>query len=60
MKMVAILVFMTGVLFKAAGQNATEIVSKADKKMRGAAMQAEMVIRTIRLTGQGKCNAKPG
>lgn len=48
MKRLTVLIFIAGIFLKAAGQNATEIVSKADKKMRGTTMQAEMVIRTIR------------
>lgn len=41
----AILVLIS---FSCLSQNATEIVQKADDKMRGSTMQAEMVIRTIR------------
>lgn len=36
--------------FTSHSQNATEIVRRADAKMRGKTMQAEMVIRTVRPT----------
>lgn len=44
------LVFIAFFSFKAIAQNATEVVRKADQKMRGSTMQAEMLIRTIRPT----------
>lgn len=46
-------IFLYTALLLAAGtgaQNAKEIVQKADDKMRGATMQAEMIIKTIRPT----------
>lgn len=42
----------------AAGQNATEIVKNADKKMRGNTMQADIVIRTVRPTWSREMQCK--
>ena len=39
-------------------QTAKEIVQKADEKMRGATMQAEMVIKTIRPTWSREMQCK--
>lgn len=50
MKLLGLLTFLLFLFSRVAGQNATEIVKNADKKMRGNTMQADMVIRTIRPT----------
>lgn len=46
-------IFFLAMLFFSKGlyaQNATEIVRRADEKMRGETLQAEMIIRTVRPT----------
>lgn len=48
MRLMMSFVFFAAFFSSAAGQNATEIVRNADKKMRGNTMEANMVIRTIR------------
>ncbi|HVS92035.1 MAG TPA: outer membrane lipoprotein-sorting protein [Mucilaginibacter sp.] len=58
MRLHTTLAFITCLFLRAAGQNATEIVKKADDKMRGNTMQADMVIRTIRPTWSREMQCK--
>ena len=44
--------------FTCVGQDAREIVRKADEKMRGSTMQAELIIRTIRPTWSREMQCK--
>ncbi|MBS1524178.1 MAG: outer membrane lipoprotein-sorting protein [Bacteroidetes bacterium] len=58
MRLRTLFVLITSLFLRAAGQNATEIVKKADDKMRGNTMQADMVIRTIRPTWSREMQCK--
>ncbi|MGN6394721.1 MAG: outer membrane lipoprotein-sorting protein [Mucilaginibacter sp.] len=58
MKPSACLVLMAFFSLTAIAQHATEVVRKADQKMRGSTMQAEMVIKTIRPAWTREMNCK--
>lgn len=58
MRLVMPLGFLLLFFRSAIGQNAAEIVKKADDKMRGNTMQADMVIRTIRPTWSREMQCK--
>jgi len=58
MKAFAALFFVPVFFLQATGQNATEIIRNADKKMRGNTMQVEMVIRTVRPTWMREMQCK--
>lgn len=58
MRLLAMLFFLLAGIMDAASQDATDIVRKADEKMRGNTMQSQMVIRTIRPTWSREIECK--
>lgn len=58
MKLAIYSFFFSFILFHSFGQSATEIMKKADEKMRGNSSKAEMTIRTIRSSWSREMSVK--